>query len=147
MLKRLEQLSASEKRLSLIVAVLLIAAIVFFAVIQARDTLAQLDETIASQQLALMGLWRDAAMAEPVNKAYTAMAQQHSSEWTQEQIHDRLRVEIARLSLRQVPTADAALPAATRPGDLLVDIRSWPVGALDDSGEGFRTYQINFRTE
>lgn len=140
-------MSASEKRLSIVVIALLAVSAVMLVVLRCLDALEQLDETIASQQLLLTDAMRYAALAEPVEKAYAAMAEQHSSEWTQEQIHDRLRVEIARLSLREIPADGAAIPAANQPGALLVDIRSWPAGALDDSGEGYRTYQINFRTE
>lgn len=147
MVNRFAQLSASEKRLSAIVALLLAAAVVLVVVVRCLDVLEQLDETIASQQLVLMDAAQYASLAEPVDEAYAAMAEQHSSEWTQEQIHDRLRVEIARLSLRNIPGDGTAIPAVNKPGDLLVDIRSWPVGALDDSGEGYRTYQMNFRTE
>jgi len=147
MLKRFANLSPSEKRLSIVVAVLFVVAIVMVIGIRCMDALQSLDETIASQELLLLDSSRYAALAVPVDEAYNAIAKQHSSEWTQEQIHDRLRTEIARLSLRQVPPEGTALPAVSNPGDLLVDIRSWPMGALDDSGEGYRTYQINFRTE
>ncbi|MCC6796335.1 MAG: hypothetical protein IT366_14530 [Candidatus Hydrogenedentes bacterium] len=147
MLKRFAKLSPSEKRLSVIVAVLFILAIAMVIGFRCMDALQLLDETIASQELLLLDDSRYSALAGPVDEAYDAIAKQHSSEWTQEQIHDRLRTEIARLSLRRVPDEGTALPAVQNPGDLLVDIRAWPMGALDDSGEGFRTYQINFRTE
>ena len=147
MLNRFAQLSASEKRLSIAVAVLLCAAIIMLIAFRCVDALSTLDATIASQESALLEFSKFAGLAGPVDKAYDAMAKQHSSEWTQEQIHDRLRVEIARLSLRQTPPEDTPIPAVSKPGDLLVDIRSWPVGALDDSGEGYRTYQIKFHAE
>lgn len=147
MLKRFAQLSPSEKRLSAVVAVLFVAAIVMVIGFRCMDALQSLDETIASQELLLLDYSRYATLAGPVDEAYNAIAKQHSSEWTQEQIHDRLRTEIARLSLRRIPDEGTALPAVQNPGDLLVDIRAWPIGALDDSGEGYRTYQINFRTE
>ncbi|MBM3290259.1 MAG: hypothetical protein FJY92_08925 [Candidatus Hydrogenedentes bacterium] len=140
MTDRFAKLSANEKRLSMMVAALVVVAMVLFIGLRCKDALDLLDETIASQELALIDFAHYAALAGPVDEAYGAMAQQHSSEWTQEEIHDRLRTEIARLSLRDAP-------AASKPGELLVDIRSWPVGALDDSGEDYRTYQIKFRTE
>lgn len=133
--------------MSVIVAVLFFVAIVMVIGFRCMDALQSLDETIASQELLLLDYSRYAALAGPVDEAYNAIAKQHSSEWTQEQIHDRLRTEIARLSLRRIPDEGTALPAVQNPGDLLVDIRAWPMGALDDSGEGYRTYQINFRTE
>ena len=147
MIKRFAKLSPSEKRLSIIVAVLFVVAIVMLIGFRCLDALQSLDETIASQELLLLDYSRYSTLAGPVDEAYNAIAKQHSSEWTQEQIHDRLRIEIARLSLRQVPPEGIALPATRNAGDLLVDIRAWPMGALDDSGEGYRTYQINFRTE
>ncbi len=147
LLDRFSQLSASEKRLSIAVVGLLLAAVIMVIGFRCADALATLDATIASQQNALLELSKFAALAGPVDEAYETMAKQHSSDWTQEQIHDRLRVEISRLQLRQVLPDDAPIPAVSKPGDSIVDIRSWPVGALEDSGEGYRTYQINFRTE
>lgn len=147
MMDRLNKLSKSEKRLAALVVVLLGLAAAMVATFRCLDALDTLDATIESQQLALIEATKDAALAGPVEAAFETMAKQHSSQWTQEQIHDRLRVEIARLSLRDVPQEGAPIPAVTQPGALLVDIRSWPLGALDDSGEGYRTYQINFRTE
>lgn len=147
MMDRLNKLSKSEKRLALMVVALLGAAVAMVATVRCWDVLDTLDATIESQQLALIEATKDAALAGPVEAAFETMAKQHSSQWTQEQIHDRLRVEIARLSLRDVPQEGTPIPAVTQPGALLVDIRSWPLGALDESGEGYRTYQINFRTE
>jgi hypothetical protein len=85
--------------------------------------------------------------AESVNTAFEAMAQQHSSQWTQEEIHDRLRREIRRLAMRDVPPPGNPVPDSTAPGSLLVSIPQMPIGSLVDSGEGYRSYQINFKTE
>lgn len=142
----LQNLSASERRLAVVTAVLLAAFAVFLVVNRCLDALETLDATIESQELALVQFTEQAALAAPVERAFQAMATQHSSKWTQQEIHDRLAFEIRRLTLRQVPPEGAPLPPA-RPGDSLVEIRAMPAGALDDSGNGYRSYQINFRTE
>lgn len=145
--KFFQGMSQSERRLAFVVAGLLFVALVFVIILRCMDTLETMDATIESQQEALLKFTQQAALVEPVERAFSAMAAQHSSHWTQEEIHDRLRVEITRLSLRQVPPENAPLPAAANRGETLVEIRSMPVGALEDSGEGYRSYQISFRTE
>ncbi|HRK34031.1 MAG TPA: hypothetical protein PLJ47_05485 [Candidatus Hydrogenedentes bacterium] len=141
------KLTPSERRLALAVLVLLVGAILFFVVMRCLDILEALDATIESQERLLLQYTQQAALAEPVERAFQSMASQHSSKWSQQEIHDRLRFEITRLSLRQVPEEGAPLPTNTKAGDNLVEIRAMPAGALDDSGVGYRTYRINFRTE
>ncbi|MDZ4860309.1 MAG: hypothetical protein SGI88_15130 [Candidatus Hydrogenedentes bacterium] len=141
------KLSPSERRLAFIVLFLLAVGLAFVVTLRCLDALASLDASIESQEQLLLQYTNQAALAEPVERAFQSMASQHSSQWTQQEIHDRLRFEITRLSLRQIPQEGAPLPTASNPGDSLVEIRAMPAGALDDSGDGYRSYQINFRTE
>jgi type II secretory pathway component PulM len=145
MLRLFEQRSARERRLLVLTAVALFAALAFLAVTRARDRIDALDANIAAFEQQLHSHTEQMAAADEVYQAFQHIAFQHSSQWTQEEIHDRLRVEIARLSMREVPPAGSPLPASA--GAALVEIRQMPIGALEDSDAGYRSYQIDFRTE
>ena len=140
------KLSASERRLAVITVVVLVVAVVVVLGIRGMRAINALDERIASFQHDLVYCTQQTVQADSVNKAFEAIASQHSSKWTQEEIHDRLRREITRLSLRKLlPPGSEAAPSGA--GSMLVDIRSMPAGSLEDSGEGYRSYTISFRTE
>lgn len=146
MMAYLEKLTPSERRLAALAAAVALIAAVVLVVLRALDRIDTLDATIDGLEQNLLALTEQAAMAEPIEYAYRSMADQHSSQWTQEEIHDRLRIEITRLSLRDVPPEGQPLPATAGGSGSLVDIRSMPMGALA-SGPGYRSYQINFKTE
>ncbi|MCC6490566.1 MAG: hypothetical protein IT364_23980 [Candidatus Hydrogenedentes bacterium] len=141
------QLSASEKRLAIIAGLCLVVAILFIGYIRAMDRLDAMDATIDSLQQQLLAYTELVQQADSVNAAFEAMAQQHSSKWTQEEIHDSLRREIARLALRNIPPPGSPAPASTDPAAMLVNIPQMPMGTLMDSEEGYRSYQINVKTE
>ncbi|MCC6698048.1 MAG: hypothetical protein IT365_20670 [Candidatus Hydrogenedentes bacterium] len=143
----LHQLSPSEKRLAIIAGLCLGAAILYIGYIRAMDRLEAMDATIDSLQQQLLTYSELVQQADSVNAAFDAMAQQHSSQWTQEEIHDSLRREIARLAMRNVPPPGSPAPASTDPAAMLVSIPQMPMGTLMDSEEGYRSYQINFKTE
>lgn len=143
----LHHLSASEKRLAIIAGLCLGAAILFIGYIRAMDRLDAMDATIDSLQQQLLTYSELVQQADSVNAAFDAMAQQHSSQWTQEEIHDSLRREIARLAMRDVPPPGSPTPASTNPSAMLVSIPQMPMGTLMDSEEGYRSYQISFKTE
>ncbi len=147
MLRSFHKLTPSERRLAGLAVACLIAAIALAGYRVASDRLALMDATIGSMQQELLAYEGLIAQAEPVNQAFNAMASQHSSEWTQEEIHDRLRREITRLSLRQIPPPGSPIPAATNAGDQLVSIPQMPMGSLVDHEAGYRSYQINFKTD
>ncbi len=140
------RMSRSEQRLAVLTLIVLVGAIVFLTGQRALNNINALNETIASLQRDLVFCTEQTAQADSVYKAFQTIAAQHSSKWTQEEIHDRLGREIRRLSVRNVPPpGKEATPAAA--GGILVDIRSMPGGTLEDSGEGYRSYTISFRTE
>ncbi|GMU92559.1 MAG: hypothetical protein AMXMBFR4_16170 [Candidatus Hydrogenedentota bacterium] len=146
MLAYLEKMTPSERRLAALAAAVALTAVVVLVVLRALDRIDTLDATIDGLEQELLALTEQAAAAEPIEIAYRSMADQHSSQWTQEEIHDRLRIEITRLSLRDVPPEGQPLPATAGGAAALVDIRSMPMGALA-SGPGYRSYQISFKTE
>jgi len=147
MMRSFHSLSRSERRLAAIAAACVVAAIALLAYRAASDRLALMDATIDRLQQDLLVYEELVAQSEQVNEAFAAMASQHSSQWTQEEIHDRLRREIARLSLRNVPPPGSPLPSVSNAGDVLVSIPQMPIGALLDREDGYRSYQINFKTE
>lgn len=147
MMRRFHTLSASERRLLVLTGLCIGAALAMLGYRAATDRLALMDATIDSLQLQLASYEELVAQAGPVNRAFDAMASQHSSQWTQEEIHDRLRREITRLSLRNVPAPGSPMPAAANPNDVLVSIPQMPLGSLVDHEDGYRSYQINFKTE
>ncbi len=141
-----KKLSPSERKLAILAGVLLLASIFVVGTLRALDSLASMDETIYGLQQDLLYYKQLTVQAEAVEKAYQAIAAQHSSQWTQEEIHDRLGREIRRLAAKNLPQPGVEVPPA-QAGNVLVDIRSMPSGTLEDSGEGYRSYTITFRTE
>lgn len=143
--RMIEQRSARERRLFVLTAAALLAALSFIAVLRALDRIDLLDANVAALEQRLRAYTEQMVVADKVYHAFQRIALQHSSQWTQEEIHDRLRVEIARLSMREAPPAGSPLPASS--GAALVEIRQMPIGTLEDSDAGYRSYQIDFRTE
>lgn len=147
MMRVYQKLSASERRLAVLAGLCVLAAVAMLGFRLADDRLALMDATIDSLQLQLASYEELVAQAGSVNRAFDAMASQHSSQWTQEEIHDRLRREITRLSLRNVPPPGSPIPASANARDVLVSIPQMPLGSLVDHDDGYRSYQINFKTE
>ncbi|MBX7256366.1 MAG: hypothetical protein K1Y02_08380 [Candidatus Hydrogenedentes bacterium] len=146
MLAFIRKLSPSERRLAVLAAVLLAGAVLVVGTIRAIDSIAAMDETIADLQQDLLYYKQQTVQAEAVDKAYQAIATQHSSQWTQEEIHDRLWREIRRLTQKNLPKPGEEAPPM-QANNLLVDIRNMEKGTLDNSGEGYRKYTVAFRTE
>ncbi|GMW02731.1 MAG: hypothetical protein AMXMBFR84_38670 [Candidatus Hydrogenedentota bacterium] len=139
------KLSDREQRLAMVTAGVLVSAAGALIVLRCLSVIGELDETILQKQQDLLFYSEQALLSEVVDRQYNAMAEQHSSVWTEEEIHDRLRREIARLAMRDLsPTASETQPA---PGSQLVEIRQMPRGIMDTSGLGYRAYQVSFRTE
>jgi hypothetical protein len=80
---------------------------------------------------------------------YARVAKQHSSEWSEAEIHDRLRQEIYRLAQLNPPQLDEnGIPIRINTeGGALVDIPTLRQGVLLESGGEFREYQLGFRVE
>lgn len=140
-------MSRSERRLAALTGLCAVAAIALLVYRTASDRLALMDATIDSLQQDLLAYEELVIQADSVNEAFAAMASQHSSRWTQEEIHDRLRREIARLSLREIPPPGSPLPAVSSADAVLVSIPQMPIGSLVDHEDGYRSYQINFKTD
>ncbi|MCP4646099.1 MAG: type II secretion system protein M [bacterium] len=138
------QMSSRERRLAVLTALVLVAGVGALVLKGALARLDTLDATIESFEQELVYLSQLAEQSAPVNEVFANVAAEHSSEWTQEEIHDRLRREITRLQARDVPPRGQTVAAGA---PMLVNIRSMPGGTLVDSGGGYRQYHVQFRTE
>jgi hypothetical protein len=145
MTRPLAKLSQRERRLALLTIIILLGVVGYTVVTIARNRLHELDQDIEQAENELYQLNLQAKRLSEVDKAYTAVTEQHSSEWTQAEIHDRLRTELLRLALVNMPPP-GSLPSAFS-GEHLVEIPSWPAGSLDDRGEGYREYHIRITTK
>lgn len=141
----LTRLSRRERRLALFTMVIVIGVVGYTVATLAINRLRELDQDIEQAENELYQLNLQARRLNEVDRAYTAVTEQHSSEWTQAEIHDRLRTELLRLALVNMPPP-GSLPSAFS-GEHLVEIPSWPAGSLDDRGEGYREYHIRITTK
>ncbi|MBI4560132.1 MAG: hypothetical protein HY706_21265 [Candidatus Hydrogenedentes bacterium] len=142
-----KKLSSRERNLAFATLVVAIASVLYFAVSWAWDTVRDLDARIDRLQQDVLNSVYEAALRYSVETAYVEIAAQHSSKWTQEEIHDRLRQEIYRLAQKNPPHPGSkeALAGTTNP-QWLLEIRSLGEGKLEDSGRGYREYKIGFKT-
>ncbi|MBN2309534.1 MAG: hypothetical protein JXR94_11215 [Candidatus Hydrogenedentes bacterium] len=139
-----ERISPRERRLATGAASVILIGLVYLLALQAFARLDALDLEIEGLQQDLLYAARLAEQAEGVDAVFDAIAAEHSSQWSQEEIHDRLRREISRLAAKNAPPQGEVAPQGS---PMLVDIRSLPSGLLDEGGEGYRQYHIEFRTE
>lgn len=140
----LGKLSQRERRLFGFTLLAAVAVIIYLLSMGALGRIEEMDSLIGSMENELRLYSIEAAKLGPVAEAYKKVATQHSSEWTQAEIHDRLRTEIYRLSMVNVPS-EGTLPSSLS-GQRLVEIPSFPSGSLDERGEGYREYQLRIRT-
>ncbi len=142
MIKYWKGLNKRERTIAAITGVVVVITVLFSAYNRAVDYLDRLDTTIENLETNLMQYTYQAARLEQVERDYSKVAGQHSSEWTQAEIHDRLRNEIHRLTFRDIPE-EGMVPAS---GAQLVNIPSYPAGVLDEQGEGYREYRLRIST-
>ncbi len=146
MFDRWSKVSPREQRLAVLTGVLVVLAGAYFGYVQATDRLAAMDAEIDALEQDLIFYTEQMGLLDEVDRAYQGVATEHSSEWTQEEIHDRLRREIARLSLLNSPPPGAHV-ALSGGGARLVDIRQMPQGSLSASDAGYRQYQLTIQTQ
>lgn len=109
----------------------------------------ELDNAIDRLQEDIVNYKYSIAHRQEVDALYARVAKQHSSEWSEAEIHDRLRQEIYRLAQLNPPQLDEnGIPVRiSTEGGALVDIPTLRQGVLMDSGGEFREYQLGFRVE
>lgn len=138
--------SVRERRLATAVAVLTASLLLLVIVKGAFRVLDNLDREIGRLSNEILNSTRQIALHEGVAARFTQVANQHSSDWSESEIRDRLRQEIYRLSNLDPPALDAqGIPLSTNnESGFLVEIPELGSGRLIEGGEGFREYQIEF---
>ncbi len=141
------KLSQREQRLALITAIVVLLMLVFMVYQRAQERLNTLDREIMRLEDELLAYTRLMAHRDVIQTQYQAIAAQHSSEWTEAEIHDRLRQEIYRLARNNPPPLDAnGIPVSTNGGGgNLVEIPTLGRGQMSEGGQGYREYRINLR--
>ncbi len=140
-------LAEREKRLAMLTGIVVAITAVFVAYQSAAARLGELDVSIGRLEDALTSYTMQMAHREMVEARYAAVAAQHSSAWTEAEIHDRLRQEIYRLA-RNVPQAldENGIPVnVPNENGNLVEIPSLGKGSMAEGGKGYREYMINLR--
>ena len=140
-------LSARERRLAGLVAILILAMAAFTGFKSIRARLHALDGRIAGQEDALVNYTYLIAAREQIETEYARIAVQHSSAWQEAEIHDRLRQEVMRLAEKSPPgLTPEGIPEQVTGGEgQLVRIPKLTEGQLLEGEEGYRQYALHFR--
>ncbi|HOR50671.1 MAG TPA: hypothetical protein PLQ42_06275 [Candidatus Hydrogenedentes bacterium] len=141
------KLSLREKRLAMLtgsVVVLMLAVMTFQRV---SGSLRELDNTLSRLEDTLVSYTYQIAHREMVEAKYASVAAQHSSAWTEAEIHDRLRQEIYRLARNSPQDLDKnGIPLNTPNTEgNLVEIPALGKGSMAEGGQGYREYMLNLR--
>lgn len=142
----LDRLSARERRLALITMTIVIVSA---TILGGRSALTRMDaqrHRIDQLEQHLINLTEQSARRQKVEWAYHSVALQHSSEWTEQEIHDRLRREIYRLALIGPYSENSEAPESITEKDYLVKIPVLREGILNEEHEGYREYQIRIQS-
>jgi hypothetical protein len=141
------RLSQRERRLALLTGTVICGFILFSIVRGATASLREMDSEIGRLQDDIVNYANQMARREAVEEQYAKVAAQHSSAWSEPEIHDRLRQEIYRLAKRVPPALDARGIAVDSPdvADNLVEIPSLGKGEMAEGGAGYRQYRIPLR--
>lgn len=133
-----DKFSDRERRLAIATAAVLVASLAFVFSFRAVSRVLDLNRTIDRLEARLTACYEREARGVSVEQAYKGVAAEHSSTWTEAEIHNRLRDEIYRLQLE-----DPELPPEKT--KKLVEIPSLRQGALKDTGAGYREYQLTIK--
>jgi hypothetical protein len=138
----LQKLSARERVLLGATVALLVTGLVFFAGRSALATVKELDTQMEQLEFTLLGLRQMEARGRSIDEAFAQVAALHSSAWTEQEIHDRLRLEIYRLAMLTPPPEDKPELVIVTGGQKLVNIPSLRQGSLFANSDGYREYQL-----
>jgi hypothetical protein len=141
------RLSLRERRLATLTGAVIGGFLLFSVVRTATSSLREMDNEIGRLQDDIINCANQMARREAVEEQYAKVAAQHSSAWSEPEIHDRLRQEIYRLAKRVPPALDARGVAVDSPevADNLVEIPSLGKGEMAEGGAGYRQYRIPLR--
>ena len=141
----LQKLNMREKILFATTIGLVLAFVLYFAAQRAMRTVTYVDNQIATREGTLLGLRQMEARGKSIEDAYSQVAAHHSSAWTEQEIHDRLRLEIYRLAMLNPPPEDRPEMVRVAGNDFqkLVNIPALRQGTLLEGGGGdYREYQL-----
>lgn len=140
------KMNPRERTLASLVGAMLVVGLAYGVVVPAQRYLQSLDEEIVAYEQQVMN---DAVLLErsaAVDKAFAAIAAEHGSALTQYEIHDGLRKEIFRLTMRDMPATADAMTGAAATGQQILQFIELPEGTLTEGEEGYREYAIEFTT-
>lgn len=139
------QLEPRERLLFVVTAGVVVAVAIGLFATRMVSTLDRLDTRARQLEDQLISLHEQEIRSEGIRKAYAEVQEQHSSAWTGEEIHDRLRREIDRLALRTpYPEGGSPPSGGAREEDYLVFVPRMTQGALSEE-ENYREYKITLR--
>lgn len=141
------RLSGREQTLLIGVIICMVAFSINLVYRSATNYIRDLDNTINRLQEDLINYNHQLALKQVVDAEYAQVAQQHSSKWTEAEIHDRLRQELYRLAQKYPPELDEEgipIRTVTATGSL-VEIPSLQQGVLRNVDQNYREYTINLR--
>lgn len=141
------KLSVREKRLAYLTAIAVALMVLVGGYQRVTGTIRTLDNTISRLGDDLVSYTYQIAHREQVEAQYAIVAAQHSSAWTEAEIHDRLRQEIYRLARKVPQELDSnGIPVNTPNTEgNLVEIPSLGKGNMAEGGQGYREYMLNLR--
>lgn len=142
-----KQFSTREKRLILGVVVV---CVLFAMNVIYRSTMGyinELENTMERLQQDLINYTHQLTLKQSVETEYAQVARQHSSKWTEAEIHDRLRQELYRLAQKYPPELnEEGIPIKTITSTgALVEIPSLQQGILRTTGKNYREYTLNVK--
>lgn len=139
-------LSERERRIAALTGALVLVCAAVLIVQGALGRLESQKRRIGQLEQHLLTLVEQDARRYGVESAFAKVASQHSSAWTEQEIHDRLRREIYRLALIN-PHPEGRPPASIKETDYLVSIPILREGTLSEERDDYREYQIRFQTK
>ena len=141
------RLSTRERRLAFLTGVVIAGFLALSVVRSATASLREMDNEIGRLQDDIINCANQMVRREAVEEQYAKVAAQHSSAWSEPEIHDRLRQEIYRLARRVPPALDEHGMAVESPGNTenLVEIPALGKGEMAEGGAGYRQYRIPLR--
>lgn len=142
MMKLWARMSRRERGLAVAIVVLVVGGIVYSIVSSALEHLDRQMADIDRLEQQLVNYSRHLERRTPVDAAFARIAEQHSSQWTGEEINDRLTSEIYRLARE-----DPGTPGNPGVGREIVPIPLIPPGELEPNPDGYRVYTVDFRTD
>ncbi len=132
------RLSTRERRLAVVVGVIVVAFCLYVAALPAIGYLGDLDTRIDDLEQEVLNLAVQAAQSYSVEVLYARLSSQHSTVLTEAEIQDGLQRELDRLSYRDPDVPD--------PAKKLLSITYRPEGQLTVY-KGYREYQTTFATQ